>query len=326
LIRFRSCVFSAVQEAFVKLAIGLFLSVLLLASLLWLAGGWGVARVVSRVRKPSIFDVLALTPYELRVPFSDVRFQADDGFPLFGWWMPSEGSKRVIVLCSGYRGTKSEVVSLAPPLVERGFHVLAFDLRGQGGSGLSPVTMGYREWRDVVAAVRLAHERVPGCSVGALAFSMGGAAAILAAADGAEVDALVTDSAYANASDVVAHCTRLWGHLPGWALVRPADWFLHRRLGFRLADVCPADGVGRIAPRPLLLIHGTDDSVVPVEHAHRLYDRASQPKELWLVPGANHVGAYFVGRKEYLDRVSAFFEEWLRPATQSHEETKTPRM
>ena len=46
--------------------------------------------------------------------------------------------------------------------------------------------------------------------------------------------------------------------------------------------------IGRISPRPLLMIHGEKDDLVPVEHAHRLYERAGEPKELVILPGAGH--------------------------------------
>ena len=281
-----------------------------LAAALWVSGAYLLARFVTRVRRPTIFDVMALTPYELRIPHEDMHFKADDGWPLFGWWIPCQGAERTIVLCSGYRGNKSEVVGLAPFLRERGFNIFAVDLRGQGASGLAPVTMGWRESLDVQAAVRATHERVPSGSVGVLAYSMGGAACLLAAASGAKVDAIVTDSAFASARGVVLHNVREWAHIRGEALAPLMDWFLQRRLGFRLADVDSSQAAARITC-PLLVIHGDADSMVPVAHARAIYEHAPAPKELWLVPGVNHAGAYFAGRDEYIRRVSAFFAAHL---------------
>jgi uncharacterized protein len=71
--------------------------------------------------------------------------------------------------------------------------------------------------------------------------------------------------------------------------------------------VAPLRVVRQIAPRPLLLIHGTADQTIPVSHTQRLYDAAGAPKELWLADGAGHCGAYFLDRPGYCQRVTAFF-------------------
>ena len=51
------------------------------------------------------------------------------------------------------------------------------------------------------------------------------------------------------------------------------------------------DAVRDISPTPLVLIHGDSDSIVPVEHAEQLFEAAREPKELWIVRGADHIGA-----------------------------------
>ena len=52
--------------------------------------------------------------------------------------------------------------------------------------------------------------------------------------------------------------------------------------------VAPAAYVSEISPRPLLLVHGDRDEVVPVKHAEKLFEKAGQPKELLILPGAGH--------------------------------------
>jgi fermentation-respiration switch protein FrsA (DUF1100 family) len=53
-------------------------------------------------------------------------------------------------------------------------------------------------------------------------------------------------------------------------------------------EVSPVVCIGRISPRPILILHGDGDNVVPLEHAYRLYREAAEPKELIIIPGANH--------------------------------------
>src|SRR5260370_36958493 len=52
--------------------------------------------------------------------------------------------------------------------------------------------------------------------------------------------------------------------------------------------VPPADAAAKIAPVPLLIVHGDKDGFFPVEHARQLYEAANEPKELWVVPGFGH--------------------------------------
>jgi fermentation-respiration switch protein FrsA (DUF1100 family) len=72
-----------------------------------------------------------------------------------------------------------------------------------------------------------------------------------------------------------------------------------------------ANMVGRLAPKPLLLLHGTADSVIPVEHTHRLFEAAGEPKELWVVDGAGHGEAVLGGGEAYRERVLGFLERYL---------------
>ena len=62
----------------------------------------------------------------------------------------------------------------------------------------------------------------------------------------------------------------------------------------------------------LLLIHGDRDSVIPVSHAHELFAAAAEPRELWIVPGVEHCGAYFADRPAYCRRAAEFFDRYLR--------------
>jgi fermentation-respiration switch protein FrsA (DUF1100 family) len=65
--------------------------------------------------------------------------------------------------------------------------------------------------------------------------------------------------------------------------------------------------VGRIAPRPLLFIHGGADDLIPVEEAEALYELAGEPKELWIVPGVGHARVAEVEPRKYSERVGGFF-------------------
>jgi fermentation-respiration switch protein FrsA (DUF1100 family) len=72
--------------------------------------------------------------------------------------------------------------------------------------------------------------------------------------------------------------------------------------------VPPADAAARIAPVPLLIVHGDQDGFFPVDHATQLYEAANEPKELWIVPGFGH--AESAADAALLDRIGG----WVREA------------
>ncbi|WP_301177265.1 alpha/beta hydrolase [Actinomadura geliboluensis] len=168
--------------------------------------------------------------------------------------------------------------------------VLAFDFRGHGRSG-GHSTVGDREILDVAAAVAAARRRGYR-RVAVTGFSMGGAVVVRHAALHGGVDAVVSVSAPAR-----------W-YYRGTVPMRRVHWVIERRLG-RLAvrmargtriapkgwdpvPEAPHQLAGRIAPVPFLVVHGDADAFFPLDHAHQLYEAASDPKELWIEPAFGH--------------------------------------
>ena len=90
-----------------------------------------------------------------------------------------------------------------------------------------------------------------------------------------------------------------------------------RRLGVRLEDLTPADHIGRLAPTPVLLLTGTEDSHASPDDARRLFERCRGPRELVLVPGAKHIDLLEVAGPMYAEQVLAFVERCVPAALAS---------
>lgn len=157
---------------------------------------------------------------------------------------------------------------------------------------------------DLAAAIDWAAERRPGSRISLLGFSMGAATSILVAARDRRVERVLADSPFADIHGVIASAARGM-HLPPVPLAL-VDLVTGLRYGCRFREVQPVDVVAEIAPRPLLIIHGTQDHVIPVEHAHRLADAAGDGCELRIVDGVDHCGAYFADRPGYIERAAGF--------------------
>ncbi len=276
---------------------------------------WWVLLAVAAVRPPRA--PLFLTPFDLQIPFDPITFPSRDGTPLSGWWIPHARARAVAVLCHGYVANRCEVLGVALELHRMGFGCLLFDFRAHGESGGRITTIGAREVQDALGAVDfVARFDLPILLFGS---SMGGAVAIMTAARDKRVGAVITDSAYARLS----HAADSWweagfGRVLG-RLCRPVKYLALLFTRTRFSDAEPVREVGKIAPRPILLIHGDRDHLVPIEHAYALYEAAGEPRMLWVANGSGHVQARVDQPENYYAQISAFVDRWLEaePAGES---------
>lgn len=212
-------------------------------------------------------------------------FRAKDGTRL-AWTRRRTGARRLVVVSPGILMDRNgpEHRMLAERLAGLA-DVLTLDTRGHGDSG-GAFSFGVREPDDLAALVlelRPEYERI-----GGLGFSYGGYHTIVAAARHGVFDAIA----------VVGTPHRLFildHNFLTRGLVRSLPLILRRRRRrTRLAlrphglPAVPSRLVARIAPRPLLVVHGCDDWLVPVSHARRLHAAAGEPKELVLVERGLH--------------------------------------
>ena len=151
--------------------------------------------------------------------------------------------------------------------------------------------------------------------MGALGWSMGGATALLAVAEEPAIRAVVADSAFADARDMIAQETARSTVFPEWMV--PLFIPGMSAMSSILYDI----DVGAIAPErasatlgyPILVIHGDLDSRIPVEQSVRIHASSPAGSELWLVPGSDHTDAFLDLPGEYVARVETYFRDRLRP-------------
>jgi uncharacterized protein len=256
------------------------------------------------------------TPADQGLTYEPVTFpSAGDGIQLRGWYLPGSGQK-AIVMVHGIDGNRWDTThhtdELAGVFVRDGYDVLVFDLRGCGESGGERLGLGWLERQDVKGAVSVVLGRgVPSGNIGLWGQSFGGASVLLAAPEIPEVAAVVSDAAFADARPLLdGEINRRTGLPP---LFTPGiSVFTSAFYGLDLAAIPPERAVPRIAPRPLLIIHGDADRRIPVEHGYRLKGASASPSnDLWIVAGAEHAEAFNVERQNYSQRVLSFYARSL---------------
>ena len=216
----------------------------------------------------------------------------------------------LVILASGYGDTQDQMLSIAEFLHQAGFGVVTYNSRARAPSGGEYVTLGALEPQDLLSIVDyLAVRRdVDANRIGVLGVSMGGAIAILGAARDRRIRAVVDDSGFSDVPRVIAASFEHFIHLPAFPFAPLTIAIADSRAGIDVSRVRPMDVIGAISPRPVLVIHETDDDVVPVDHSLRNFAAAGQPKDLWLVPGKQHGRAHTIAKSEYENKVVKFFE------------------
>ena len=237
----------------------------------------------------------------------DVTFRTTDGLALRAWFAP--GSRRAaVVFVHGGGGNRTQLLPEARILASHGYGVLAYDSRASGESDGDLVTCGDHEQRDVAAAIDFVSARaeIDSKRIGILGFSIGASTVALEAAGDPRVRAVVLYATWSSMEDEIKGKAHRFGPL-SWGPVL----FGLRRQGIDVDAVRPIDHVAEIGPRPLLMIAGTDDSDTPVAVMKRVFEAASEPKELWVEPHATHGHCVEAAPEEYEKRVVGFFDRSL---------------
>jgi len=197
---------------------------------------------------------------------------------------------------------------LAEKLCGEGFAVFIFNFRGTGASGGNLDMPGWT--RDLGAAIDYLGTlpEVDRSHLMLLGFSGGAAVSVYVAAQDRRVSSVVacacpaefTFSSIAEGPQSVAEHFRSIGAIREKDFPRSAEEWLN---GFKL--VSPVEYVAGIAPRPLLVVHGSNDETVELSHAYRLYERAGEPKQIIIINGATH-------RLRQNDEAMARVLDWLK--------------
>jgi len=227
----------------------------------------------------------------------EVRLKAD-GLELTGeLHVPSKGRAHpALCICHGipavpHDPTDRGYTLLAQQFCRAGFITLIFNFRGTGKSEGNLDILGWS--RDLQAALDLLYslEETDKARMCLLGFSGGAAVSVYTAARDPRVSSVVTCACPADFRSLSQRETPLETiqRFRQIGTIRDEDFppsMEEWQRGFE--TVAPIKWIAKISPRPLLLVHGDADELIPLEHAHRLYQKAKEPKELKIIPGAKH--------------------------------------
>jgi dipeptidyl aminopeptidase/acylaminoacyl peptidase len=260
---------------------------------------------------------LHVPPSEYHAEYEAVSFTTSDGVLLKGWFVKPlhpRSPSPAIIICHGVGANRSDFTGLAASLSRRGYFVLLFDFRAHGESGGWRTSLGYHEQEDVIAALHFLRKRneVDPGRIGIYGFSLGGSSAILAAARTRTFSAVVADSAFTSLRDQARSAITGFYHLPAFPFLPLSVLGYELYFQTSVDNISPVSVIAQIAPAPVLIIAGEGDKLIPADNGRKLYQAAREPKEFWLIPGAEHGATLAAAGNEYEKRVGEFFDKNLR--------------
>jgi uncharacterized protein len=242
------------------------------------------------------------------IPVQDVSFYNWRGELLSGWLSLTSPTAPIIILTHGTPGNRVSMLSRAAFLHNHGFNVLLFDFQSYGKSQGVMSTLGMVESEDILAAISYLRSQSATqlSKIGVLGLSMGATAAVLAASRTEDIEALVAESCPVDA-------TRVTADVPDETARQADKQAVEEVYGVDITQARPIDVVNKLAGHTaIFFINGDADTITPLPGMQALYSRAGNPKQYWIVPGAQHAQSFSVDPEDYMQRVDAFFDQYLK--------------
>lgn len=241
------------------------------------------------------------TPAKWGYAYEEVFFPSLDKTKLHGWFIPSvvknKPSKGVIIYSHGNTGSMHSHFGFSYWLSHAGFDLFMYDYRGYGNSQGKPSRKGIVE--DAQAALTYALQRKDWKNKSLIAFghSLGATKNMAALAQMKYNSRIKCCVAWAGFASYVQIAQDLAGN---FAKEVTSDEYAVR------------DCVNKIAPIPLLIVHGKKDKVIPFFHAQMIFEQAKKPKQLYLFENCGHNDTFFNERKKNRTAVLKWIEKQLQ--------------
>ena len=252
------------------------------------------------------------TPADYGLAYESVRFPTARGIELTGWWIPADKASPVTILVQhGIGSNAGDILPSSLCLRNNGaWNLFYFNFRGHGDSEGRHASLGPLELEDMRHALLFIKQRWPKATqrLGVYGHSMGAAVALVGAAEMPELEGVIAENPFSDIRRTIRRFAWLFYHIPYFPFIPLAIMLASLQMRVRLGHFSPEKSIGKIAPRPVLLLHGELDRRMPKSELRRLWDAAREPKELWTIPMAGHGDAWLVVKDEYERRMVHFFK------------------
>ena len=218
-------------------------------------------------------------------------------------------SRPVAIVVHGWRDTAIKFMTIARIYEQAGYHVLMPDLHAHGLSEGEAVQMGWKDRKDVLHWMTVASKLFGTNDFVIHGVSMGAATTMCVSGEKmpecVKNVRFVEDCGYTSVWDEFSYELKEEFGLSDFPLLYATSLLCKIKYGWSFGEASSIKQV-RKCPYPMLFIHGDDDTFVPSEMVHPLYEAKQGEKELWITKGTKHARSYSDYREEYIQRVRAF--------------------
>lgn len=222
-----------------------------------------------------------ITPESLNIPFQEVSIPAVRDKQLYGWLLPVSESKETLIILHGWGGNAELMLPIAEPFYNAGINILLIDARGHGNSDSDTFASLPRFAEDLGSAIDWLKKHHSECTekIAVLGHSVGAGAVLFEASRRDDIHAVISISAFAHPEWMMQRFLQSV-HLRGVRLPKILIRFIMRYvewvIGHSFSTIAPLHTVCKIAT-PILVVHGKDDSTVPVDDARAILDNCPEP-------------------------------------------------
>lgn len=249
------------------------------------------------------------------MPFERIEIKSFDGLRLCGKYFAAENARATLVLMHGYHSAAGIDFGCAVPFLlrEMRFNLLFAEQRTHGESEGEYITFGVKERYDCRDWALYAAQKAQDLPILLYGLSMGAATVLMASGLDLprQVAGIIADCGFTTPRAIFRHVLVHGLHLPVFPLLPLVAWFCRRFADFSVDGASTLEALAKNT-RPVLLIHGEEDTFVPTYMSLQNYEACQSEKMLLTVKGAAHGLSYLVAEEACRAKITAFFELCLR--------------
>ena len=238
--------------------------------------------------------------------------QSKDKLKLHSYILKNEApSKNWVIMCHGYNGNGLRQIKLSKQFYKMGFNILIPDARGHGKSEGKYIGMGWLERKDILEWIKLILKYNPDAKIVLYGVSMGGATVMMTSGESLpeNVKCVIEDCGYTSVWDEFKYQFTTFFKISCFPVLHITSFITKLVNKYSFVEASSIKQIKK-CKIPILFIHGSKDTFVPIYMVNELYEAASYPKEILIVKGACHAESFFVNSKQYQKTVKKFLTKY----------------
>lgn len=243
----------------------------------------------------------------------ETLWMTNQGLKQDAWYVPAEtATNKTVIVVHGFTNDKEDMKPYAWMFHELGYNVLMPDNMSHGDSEGQIIGYGWNDRLNVIKWAEMLVEQNSDSEITLFGVSMGAATVMMASGEESLPDQVVNiieDCGYSSVWDELKYQAKEMYNLPAFPILYEVSAISKIRAGFSYGQ---ASSVNQLKnnTRPVLFIHGSDDTFVPTSMVYKNYQATQGEKELYIVKGAGHAKSFETDPQAYIERISTFLKKY----------------